>query len=146
MNEENKSYQLTCLFSPLLEQKKIEEISQKLKKWIIEKGGSLSEKEKSLIGSKKSLAYPLKKYREAFYLNFNLLLAGQAINQLGQQLNSEKDILRYLIVAKKKLKAKPAKEAIDYKLVDKIEPLVAKEIPLPEKPVSSKAVPEKKTG
>ena len=74
MTEENRTYQLTYLLSPLLEQKNLEEISQKIKKWIIEKGGSLSEKENLSLGHKKNLAYPIKKYRQAFYFNLNFLL------------------------------------------------------------------------
>jgi len=144
MNEENKKYKLTCLFSPLVDQKKLEEVSQKIKKWIIEKGGSLSEKENPLLGLKKNLAYPLKKYRQAFYFNLNFLLASQLINQLGQQLNLEKDILRHLIITKQKIKSKPIREAIDHKIVDRIEPLVAKEIPLSKKPTQEKTPPEKK--
>jgi len=144
MAEKNKQYQLTCLFSPLLEQKKIEEISQKIKKWIIEKGGSFSEKEKSIIGFKKRLAYPLKKYQEAFYLNFDFLLTGQLISQLNQRLNLEKDILRYLIAFKQKPKSKPVQEDIDYQIANKIEPLVAKEVPLSKKPIPDKVTLEKK--
>jgi len=165
MTEENKPYQLTYLLSPLLDQKKIEEISQKLKKWIIEKGGSLAEKGNSSLALKKNLAYPLKKYRQAFYLNLNFLLAGQTVGQLGQQLNLEKDILRYFITTKQKLKTKPPhqyigggkpiREAIDHKIVDRIEPLVdkprafqekalGKQIPLSEKSAKDKTAPEKK--
>ena len=144
MTEENKTYQLTYLLSPLLEQKKLEEISQKIKKWIIEKGGSLSEKENLSPGFKKNLAYPLKKYRQAFYFNLNFLLASQMIGQFSEQLNLEKDILRHIITIKKKMKSKPIQEAIDHKIVDRIEPLVAKEIPLSEKPTPEKSPPEKK--
>jgi len=146
MTEENKKYQLTYLLSPLLEQKKLEEISQKIKKWIIEKGGSLSEKENFFPGFKKNLAYPIKKYYQAFYFNLNFLLASQLINQLSQQLNLEKDILRYFIITKKKTRDKPIRETIDHKIVDRIEPLVAKEIPLSQKPTQTqeKKPPEKK--
>jgi small subunit ribosomal protein S6 len=128
MTEETKPYQLTCLLSPVLEQSRIEEISQKIKKWINEKGGSLSERENHSI-FKKNLAYSLKKYREAFYLNFSFLLAGQDINQLSQKLNLEKDVLRHFVTANPQPKTK-AEEVMDQKIADKIEPLVAKEIPL----------------
>ena len=138
MTEENKTYQLTYLLSPLLEQKKLEEISQKIKKWIIEKGGSLSEKENLSPGFKRNLAYPLKKYYQAFYFNLNFILASQLINQFSQQLNLEKDILRHFIIIKKKIKSKPIQETIDRKIVDRIEPLVAKEIPLSKKPTQEK--------
>jgi len=142
MTEETKPYRLTCLLSPLLEQPGIEEISQKIRKWINEKGGSLSEKENHSI-FKKNLAYPLKKYREAFYLNFNFLLTGQDINQLSQKLNLEKDILRHFVVANPRPKTKPEK-VVDQKIADRIEPLVAKEIPLAGRE-ESKQTREKQT-
>jgi len=124
MTEKNKTYQLTYLLSPILEQKGIEEISQKIKKWIIEKGGSLSEKENLSPGFKKNLAYPIKKYHQAFYLNFNFLLASKMVKQFNNQLNLEKDILRHFIITKQKIKSKPIQKTMNYKIVDRIEPLV----------------------
>lgn len=133
MIKESKQYQLTCLLSPLIDQKKIEEIGQKIKNWITEKEGLLAEPEKSLTALRKKLAYPIKKYQEAFCLNLSFLLGERSISQLNQQLNLEKDILRYFIVTKPKPKAKPIKEKIDYKMANKIDQLVAKEVPLSEK-------------
>jgi len=141
MIEENKQYQLTCLLSPLLEQKEIEEISQKIEKWIKEKGGSLLG-ERNYYTFKKNLAYPLKKYREAFYLNFGFLLAGQYINQLGQKLNLEKDILRHFVINNPRPKAKP--ETIDKKIADKIEPLIAREVPLKDIKAESEETTQKR--
>ncbi len=126
MTEETKLYQLTCLLSPLLEQTKVEEISQKIKDWVSEKGGSLTGNQTIL---KKTLAYPLKKYQEAFYLNLNFILDGQAVNKICQQLNLEDNILRHFIVAKQQPKTKPE---IDQKIAEEIKPLVAKEVPLAE--------------
>lgn len=145
MNQETKSYQLTCLFSPLLNQSSLEEIIQNIKKEIIAQGGSVSgtlpqtnhqtnlEQDKEETGLtnliKKTLTYPIKKYQEAFYLSLNLLLPAQTIDQFSQKINSDKNILRCLIVAKQELKSKPKKD-IDYnKIVEKIEPL------LPEKSI-----------
>lgn len=139
--EETKSYQLTCLLSPLLEQPRIEEISQRIKKWINEKGGSISEKDNYNV-LKRNLAYPIKKYREAFCLDFDFVLAGCHINQLSQELNLEKDILRHLIIAKPQAKAKP--EIIDNKIANKIESLIAKEVPLKDTEAEFKETAQKK--
>ncbi len=140
MTEENKQYQLTCLFSPLLGQREIEEISQKIKKWIIAKGGSFPEREKASVDFKKRLSYPIKKHQEAFCLNFNFLLTGQLISQLNQRLNLEKDILRHLINLKQKPKSKSLREDADYQIADKIKPLIAQEVPLPKKAAQDKKV------
>jgi small subunit ribosomal protein S6 len=148
MNEENKLYQITCFLAPTLDQQKLNEIIQKIKQWITLKGGSIAEETLSGETSnkiKRSLAYPIKKYQEAFYFNLKFLLAGQFVNELCQQLNLEKDILRYLITAKQKplpgrndydvatTKPKVNQEIIDYKIVDKVEPLPTKESPQPTK-------------
>ena len=61
MNE-NKSYQLTCLFLSSLDQGKIDEIIQKIKGLITVENGSISETTEPI---KKNLAYPIKKQ---FYL------------------------------------------------------------------------------
>jgi len=143
MTEETKLYQLTCLLPPFLEQAKVEKISQKIKDRINEKGGSLAGNQTIF---KKTLAYPLKKHQEAFYLNLNFLLDGQAINKINQQLNLEKNILRHFIAAKQQPKNKPE---IDRKIAiaEEIKPLVAKEVPLAEgkepRPVEEKQTADK---
>ncbi|NQV00858.1 MAG: 30S ribosomal protein S6 [Parcubacteria group bacterium] len=130
MNKENKSYQLTCFLSPLLKQEKLDEFIQKLKQIIIDNNGSVQEG--TLSGPiKKTLPYKIKKHQEAFYLNLNFLLPVSETNKLCQQLNLKKNIIRYLITIQKqpkenkeKIKSKLTKEAIDPKMIDKIEPLV----------------------
>ncbi len=131
MNQENKSYQLTCLFPSSLNQEKIGAIAQKIKQLIIAEKGSISEIEGRLIEPiKKNLSYPIKKHLEAFYWNLNFLLSVQAINKLRQQLDSEKNIIRYLINAQE-TKTETVKKRISKKplddMVDKIEPLADKE-------------------
>jgi ribosomal protein S6 len=146
MNPKTKSYQITCLFSPLLEQAKLNEIIRKIKQAIADLGGSISslETETSLANLiKKKLSYPIKKHQEAFYSSWRFSLPPAALNQFQQQLDSEDDIIRYLITVKEKPKSKTAKESFDFKLVDKIEPLSAKG-KVSDRAISDKK-PEKKT-
>ncbi|MBL7053219.1 MAG: 30S ribosomal protein S6 [Candidatus Portnoybacteria bacterium] len=129
MNE-NKSYQLTCLFLSSLDQGKIDEIIQKIKGLITVENGSISETTEPI---KKNLAYPIKKQLEAFYWSSSFLLSDQKINEFRQQLDLEKNILRYLINIKKTETDPIKKETIKKPLnemIDKIEPL--KEMPLGE--------------
>jgi len=127
MNE-NKSYQLTCLLLPSLDQGKIDEIIQKIKKLITTENGSISETTEPI---KKNLAYPIKKHLEAFYWSSSFLLSDQMINNFRQQLDLEKNILRYLINIKKAeadpIKIETIKKPLN-EMIDKIEPL--KEMPL----------------
>jgi len=129
MNE-NKSYQLTCLFLPSLDQGKIDEIIQKIKGLITTENGSISETTEPI---KKNLAYPIKKHLEAFYWSSSFLLSDQIINKFRQQLDLEKNILRYLINIKKAetdpIKKETTKKPLN-EMIDKIEPL--KEMPLGE--------------
>lgn len=146
MNPKTKSYQITCLFSPLLEQAKLNEIIQKIKQAIADLDGSISslETETSLANLiKKKLSYPIKKYQEAFYSSFQFLLPPKMLKQFQQRLDSEEDIIRYLITVKQKPKSKGIKESFDFKLVDKIEPLSAK-TRATDRPISDKK-PERKT-
>lgn len=147
MNQENKSYQITCLFLPSLNQEQIGEIIQKIKQLITTENGSISETTEPI---KKNLAYPIKKHLEAFYWNSSFLLSDQIINKFRQQLDLEKNILRYLINIKKTETDPIKKEAIKKPLnemIDKIEPLIDREIPLGEmakKPIEEKINFDKK--
>ncbi len=132
MDEETKSYNLTCFISPLINQEKLEKIIQNIKKWITDKGGSISDEVAASKSEKKRLAYPIQKHREAFYLALNFLLPTQLTNSLNQYLTLEKDIIRYSIFTKPK--SKPTPEAIEYKTVKKIEPFFGKGISPPKKP------------
>ena len=159
-NPKTKPYQISFFLSPELSSN---EVIQKIKQEITDKGGSLEtpETESSLTNLiKKTLAYPIQKYQEAFYLNLNFLLPPQMIKQFRQQLNLEENILRYLITARpiaKKItpetfpssrKTKttraqltPKKPFLDFGMIDKIEPLSATE-PSPT-PSQKKEKPEK---
>jgi len=119
MTEENKPYQLNILFSPLLEQNKVEEIIEKIRQKITAESGSFSG-EKSLL--RRRLAYPIKKHSEAFACVFNFLLPSGMVNKIEKYLGSEKNIIRHLVTVRKIPKAKPLKEKIDLKMIDKIEP------------------------
>jgi len=143
MEKETKAYQLTCFISPLLNGEKLEGVIKNIKKWINDKGGSLSE-EKIVSDEveRKRLAYPVKKHKEAFYLTLKFLLPHQVIDKLNQFLAQEKDILRYLIVNQPKLK--PAPETLKYKEAKKIEPFLDKEFSIPEKPIRVEPLAKRK--
>lgn len=147
MNKENKSYQLTCLFLSSLNQEKIDEIIQKIKQLITAENGSISETTKPI---KKNLAYQIKKHSEAFFWSPSFLLSAEAINKFRQQLDLEKNILRYLINIKKTetdpIKKETSKKSLN-EMVDKIEPLIDKKMSLGEmakKPVKEKISSDKK--
>ncbi len=135
--KKNKTYQLTCLFNPSLDEGKISEMTEKIKGKITSNEGTISEGNRySSQAIKKHLAYPINKNQEAFYWEINFIFPSKEINKIDQELSLEKDIIRYIIANKKKQKPKPIrKEPIDLKIIDKIEPLPEKDIRIEEKPV-----------
>lgn len=143
-NQKNKTYQLTCLFHPSLNIEKINETIEKIKQAVISNEEVSSEKKDYYSSEpvKKSLAYLIKKQKEAFYWNFNFLFPPKEIDKIRQKLSQEKNILRCSIISRKKTKSKPIKESIDLKIIDKIEPLSDKESPV-FKDIRKKSLKEK---
>lgn len=137
MDQENKLYQLTCLFSPTITSEKIDQLIDKIKSKITSCGGSLSNEVPLSNPIKKTLAYPIKKCQEAFYFSLNFVLPAQTVNKLNKQLSSDNNIIRHLITNRPQAKSsqiqiKPRKkqeESLDLKIIDKIEPLPKEKTP-----------------
>lgn len=156
MNENDKTYQLTCLFSPLSTTEELNKIVQKIKDGITTQGGSFVGEEISTANLvKKRLAYPINKHQEAFFLNINFVYPIKLISEFKDKFLSEGNIIRFLIAIKEKEKKqseKKAKDSFNFELVDKVEPLSEKKNAMVEKitpeteikePVAKEAVPEK---
>lgn len=119
---DQKEYQLTSIIPPLLDRAGLIELLQKIKKWILELGGSL--KGESIV--KRNLGYPIKKYQQAFYARLTFTLAPKEIDRLQKQLKFEENILRYLIIG---LKPKVAQFQFPDIVQDKIKPAEFKKTP-----------------
>ncbi|MEA2113193.1 MAG: 30S ribosomal protein S6 [Patescibacteria group bacterium] len=140
MNEENKTYQLNCLLSPLLSPEELSKLVQKIKREITGQEGSLvGEGVSAANPAKKRLAYPINKYQEAFFLNVDFVFPIQSVSQLKEQIASEENVIRCLIATKKKQapQVEKTKDAFDFEMIDKIEPLSTKEIS-PREEITSK--------
>lgn len=146
MNEENQLYQLSCHFSPLLDQGQLEGMVQNLKNILKTNEGMVLMKEELSANNiqRKKLAYPIQKYQESFYLMFNFLANSQAVSQINNQLNLDKNVLRHMIVAKEKQSSAP-KEIIDYKVTEQIEILARKQKKLKAKKEEIKENPKKES-
>ena len=117
------------LFSPELDNN----FPEQIKKKIIDLGGSILNEKKDL--SEKEISYPINKKTEGIYYNLKAIISPEKIEKINDNLKSEKDILRYMITKEKEIKAvKPEKDAIDMKIIDKIEPI--KEIKKSKKDIS----------
>lgn len=123
-NQENKLYQLTCLFDTSADTEKINQIIEGIKQIITSNEGIISERNYSSAPISKKLAYPIKKKNEALYWDLSFSLSPKEISKLEQALKQKKKIIRYIITNRKELKQKTIiKKPIDLKMIDKIEPL-----------------------
>jgi small subunit ribosomal protein S6 len=127
MNEEKKSYQLTCFISPDLKEEELNEAIKKIEQLIT---GDEGDVQYAGTPVSKSLSYKINKHQDAFYFLLNFLLPASKIRQLCQKLNLEKNILRYLITVRKQLKenkevkkSSRIKKELDSKMIDRIEPM-----------------------
>lgn len=124
MKEENKLYQLVCHISPIIGDDVLEGLIKKMSDLFTANNALLVSEDdlsKEKI-SKHKLAYPIKKFKESFYLVVNFLADGQAVNNISRQTGLEKNIIRHMITSVKK-PVVASREIIDYKATEQIESL-----------------------
>ena len=109
--KKNKFYELVCLISSELNEEELNSLSEKINSWIKQKGGTL-EKENQVF--KKKLAYPIKDKLIVYLKNIDFHLANEQLIELRKEIDSEKKILRYMILNKKieKIKKEKPKKTI----------------------------------
>ena len=97
-----KQYELTYIISPDLEEKELEDISEKINGFLREQGGILI---KSFEFEKRKLGCPIRKKEEGLLTNLEFSLNPEKLKDFDKKIRSEERILRYMIVAKKPEKA-----------------------------------------
>jgi len=123
-----KLYELTYLISPEVSEEELKSLREKINSLIYQKGAGVLHEVK--LPTKKKLGQLIKKQREAFLTNLSFYLEPDKLGNLEQQLKSEKKILRYLILARPKIKiAKVRKRPT--KVIPKI-PVKEKKVELKE--------------
>jgi len=111
MDTELKKYQLSCFFSPILDEKQLSDEIGKIKNWIQDNEGA-TESEKI---SRKNLGYKIKHFQDAFYVLMDFKLLPEKISELYNKLKLNNDVLRILILnaeQKKEAKLRKKKEQI----------------------------------
>lgn len=120
-----KFYELTYLITPDLSEENLKNLIEKISSFISEQSGILA---KSIKPIKKKLGYEIKKKKEAFLVSLDFSLKPKNLKSLKDKLNSENQILRYLINTKTPTKEtpiktprieKPKEEKVDLKDIDK---------------------------
>jgi small subunit ribosomal protein S6 len=97
-------YQLTCLISPELEKEELKKIEEKIMELLKKEGGIFDKLDPPL---KRSLFYPIKKFREAFLGSCYFFLEPENLKKIEEKLKSEDKILRFLITSEKAPKKIP---------------------------------------
>ena len=119
-------YELAYLASPNLSSENLNQLQERIIGEVQKEKGIIEETKPVL---KKNLAYPIRKEKTAFFVVFNFHADPEGVLNLKKQLDSESEILRYLILRKEE----PVKAA-----VPKIHRLslkkVSPEIKKPKKP------------
>lgn len=149
MAEETKNYQLAAFISPILDEKQVKEIVEKVKKLVLDNGGKTTDQKIS----KKSLGYKIKHFQDAFYVLLNIDLLPEKVTDLNAKLKLENDILRFMITIssplrkEKKPTAKPLGKALKPDIVDQFiskEPMPLEPDPKKDKQPEPKAAKEEK--
>ncbi len=103
-----KHYELAYLISANLSSEEIRVLQEKINSFIQEGGEKENKFSSPEIKNpiKKTLAYPVKKEKEAYFAVLNFNLNSEKIIDLEKKLKNEKAILRYLILVKPPFKEK----------------------------------------
>lgn len=92
-----RNYEAMFIFHPELAEEKLEESINAVAKII--KDNTSGELQTDNLG-KKTMAYPIKKVNEGFYVNYNFTSPPAAINKIKEELKHSEEILRFIIFAK----------------------------------------------
>jgi len=131
-----KLYELTYLIRPDIDEKELETLSEKIKSFIKEKGGVLG-KETSAI--KKKLGSQIRKKSLAYLKNLDFQLEPERIKEVKKEIESEKNVLRFIFLNKIVPKAKPLIKT--FSNITLKQPLTQKE--KPKKKVELKEIEKK---
>ncbi len=124
-----QDYQLTFLLSPELDEKKLEDFSEKFGE-MLRKEVKVSQSE---APKKVKLSYPILKKQDAFLACFEFQAEAQKIEELKTKIKKQPEILRFLLIKKEKTlekkERKPkARKAFERKKVPVTEKVELKKI------------------
>ena len=93
-----KFYELTYLISPNVSEKELKDITGEINGLIGKEGGKISQEPRP---SRQRLSYPVKKMTDAFLITEEFYLEPGKMEKAEKLLREKKQILRYIILAKK---------------------------------------------
>lgn len=114
-----KTYELICIVSASLSPEEVDKVGKATESLVQNKEGMILKSEKTMA---KTLAYPIKKQSSGYYLTTLFKIEEDKINEIGEQLRKNNNIIRHLITIKKPVKeikrrvfTKPTLESLRFK-------------------------------
>jgi small subunit ribosomal protein S6 len=92
-----RDYEAMFIFHPELTEEKLDQSVKAVEKII--KSETKGRLETENLG-KKTLAYPIKKVNEGYYINYDFEALPAAIDKIKEELKHSEDILRFMIFVK----------------------------------------------
>ena len=90
-----RNYEVAFIVQSELEQSAFDELIEKVKSWIIDTGGSITNVD---LWGIKTLAYPIRKQTEGQYVIMETQMASDVCAILERNLGLQEQILRYLVI------------------------------------------------
>ncbi|MEZ5337914.1 MAG: 30S ribosomal protein S6 [bacterium] len=95
MAEVIKEYELCALFRPDLEPSALDSEVETIQKLIGDRGGEIARVDR---WNRRFLAYPIKEYREGFYVIYRWFSTTELLQDLQYHLRYDDNLLRYLVL------------------------------------------------
>jgi len=96
-----KNYELSYLINPELSEEEVKNLSQKITGYIQEEKGTVETLENPV---RKRLGYPIKSKGTAYFISLSFYLKVENLASFQEKIKKEPEILRYILVNKKKFK------------------------------------------
>lgn len=97
-----RNYELIFIAQPDLDDEALKSLAERIKQVIVANGGQVTSTES--LG-RRTLAYPIKRRRDGYYILIKAALAQNTIAELERTLRLSEDVLRHMLVL---LEDKPA--------------------------------------
>lgn len=94
-----RDYEVTVILKPDLEDADRENLVERLEEWLTH-GSDKKDKPVAEHWGQRTLAYPIKNFREGYYILFNAQLDPLRISETERNITYVDDILRHLFVRK----------------------------------------------
>jgi small subunit ribosomal protein S6 len=90
-----RSYEFMYIVSPEVEHEDLENVTARIGQMIAERGGEVLRLES---WGRRRLAYPIRRFREGYYIVAHIQLEPAAISDLQARLGLAEEVIRYLLV------------------------------------------------